>query len=229
MGPQTANRSDGSSLVSQPRVRTVVVLAAGEGKRMKSALPKVLHPLLGRTLVGHVLAAAAPLAPDHTLVVVGHGADQVTGHLAEVAPDANAVLQAEQRGTGHAVRIALDAAPDRAGTVIVINGDAPCSGRRPWPRWSRRTRRPVPRPPCSPPRCPTRPAWAGSSGTRSGDWSRSWRSATRPRAARHPGDQRRHLCLRRGPAAGHARQAVHRQRPGRGIPHRRLRAVRRHR
>ncbi|WP_326562496.1 bifunctional UDP-N-acetylglucosamine diphosphorylase/glucosamine-1-phosphate N-acetyltransferase GlmU [Micromonospora sp. NBC_01796] len=125
MGPQTANRSDGSSLVSQPRVRTVVVLAAGEGKRMKSALPKVLHPLLGRTLVGHVLAAAAPLAPDHTLVVVGHGADQVTGHLAEVAPDANAVLQAEQRGTGHAVRIALDAAPDRAGTVIVINGDAP--------------------------------------------------------------------------------------------------------
>jgi bifunctional UDP-N-acetylglucosamine pyrophosphorylase / glucosamine-1-phosphate N-acetyltransferase len=125
MGPQTANRSDGSFLVSQPRVRTIVILAAGEGKRMKSALPKVLHPLLGRTLLGHVLAAAAPLAADRTLVVVGHGADQVSQHLAEVAPDADPVLQAEQRGTGHAVRIALDAAPDPAGTVIVINGDAP--------------------------------------------------------------------------------------------------------
>ncbi|MFI6760289.1 bifunctional UDP-N-acetylglucosamine diphosphorylase/glucosamine-1-phosphate N-acetyltransferase GlmU [Micromonospora sp. NPDC050417] len=111
--------------MSQPRVRTIVVLAAGEGKRMKSALPKVLHPLLGRTLLGHVLAASAPLAADHTLVVVGHGAEQVTAHLAEVAPDASPVLQAEQRGTGHAVRIALDAAPDQTGTVIVINGDAP--------------------------------------------------------------------------------------------------------
>jgi bifunctional UDP-N-acetylglucosamine pyrophosphorylase/glucosamine-1-phosphate N-acetyltransferase len=125
MKPETANRSDGSFLVSQPRARIIVVLAAGEGKRMKSALPKVLHPLLGRTLLGHVLTAAAPLVADRTLVVVGHGADQVTQHLAEVAPGASPVLQAEQRGTGHAVRIALDAAPDSAGTVIVINGDAP--------------------------------------------------------------------------------------------------------
>jgi bifunctional UDP-N-acetylglucosamine pyrophosphorylase/glucosamine-1-phosphate N-acetyltransferase len=109
--------------VSQPR--TVVVLAAGEGKRMKSALPKVLHPLLGRTLLGHVLAAAAPLAAERTLVVVGHGADQVGGHLAEVAPDATPVLQAEQRGTGHAVRVALDAAGDLTGTVVVLNGDVP--------------------------------------------------------------------------------------------------------
>ncbi|HEX7745654.1 MAG TPA: bifunctional UDP-N-acetylglucosamine diphosphorylase/glucosamine-1-phosphate N-acetyltransferase GlmU [Micromonosporaceae bacterium] len=109
--------------MSQPR--SVVVLAAGEGKRMKSALPKVLHPLLGRTLLGHVLAAAAPLAAERTLVVVGHGADQVAGHLAEVAPDASPVLQAEQRGTGHAVRVALEAAGDIAGTVIVLNGDVP--------------------------------------------------------------------------------------------------------
>ena len=109
----------------QPRPRTVVVLAAGEGKRMKSALPKVLHPLLGRTLVGHVLAAAGPLAADRTLVVVGYGADQVAGHLAEVAPEASPVLQEEQRGTGHAVRIALDAVPDASGTIVVINGDTP--------------------------------------------------------------------------------------------------------
>ncbi|MFG1776286.1 bifunctional UDP-N-acetylglucosamine diphosphorylase/glucosamine-1-phosphate N-acetyltransferase GlmU [Micromonospora sp. NPDC049048] len=111
--------------MSQPHLRTVVVLAAGEGKRMKSALPKVLHPLLGRTLVGHVLAAAAPLAADRTVVVVGHGADQVRAHLAEIAPGATPVLQAEQLGTGHAVRIALDAAPDATGTVVVINGDVP--------------------------------------------------------------------------------------------------------
>ncbi|MEU6076998.1 bifunctional UDP-N-acetylglucosamine diphosphorylase/glucosamine-1-phosphate N-acetyltransferase GlmU [Micromonospora sp. NPDC047074] len=115
----------GARVVSQPHLRTVVVLAAGEGKRMKSALPKVLHPLLGRTLVGHVLAAAAPLAADRTVVVVGHGADQVRAHLAEIAPEATPVLQAEQLGTGHAVRIALDAAPDATGTVVVINGDVP--------------------------------------------------------------------------------------------------------
>ncbi|GAB2925797.1 bifunctional UDP-N-acetylglucosamine diphosphorylase/glucosamine-1-phosphate N-acetyltransferase GlmU [Micromonospora polyrhachis] len=116
---------DGSPPVSQSRPRTVVVLAAGEGKRMKSALPKVLHPLLGRTLVGHVLAAAAPLAAERTLVVVGHGADQVAAHLSEVAPQATPVRQTEQLGTGHAVRIALDAVADLAGTVVVLNGDVP--------------------------------------------------------------------------------------------------------
>lgn len=111
--------------MSQPHLRTVVVLAAGEGKRMKSALPKVLHPLLGRTLLGHVLAAAAPLGADRTVVVVGHGADQVREHLAEVAPAALAVLQERQLGTGHAVRIALDAVSEATGTVVVINGDVP--------------------------------------------------------------------------------------------------------
>jgi bifunctional UDP-N-acetylglucosamine pyrophosphorylase/glucosamine-1-phosphate N-acetyltransferase len=103
--------------------RTVVVLAAGEGKRMKSSLPKVLHPLLGRSLVGHVLAAAGPLEAQLTLVVVGHGADQVSEHLSEVCPQARPVLQAEQRGTGHAVRVALPA--DVTGTVVVLNGDLP--------------------------------------------------------------------------------------------------------
>jgi bifunctional UDP-N-acetylglucosamine pyrophosphorylase / glucosamine-1-phosphate N-acetyltransferase len=103
--------------------RTVIVLAAGEGKRMKSALPKVLHPLLGRTLVGHVLAAAAPLGAQRTLVVVGNGAAQVEAHLAEIAPAVEPVLQAQQHGTGHAVRIALP--PEVAGTVVVLNGDLP--------------------------------------------------------------------------------------------------------
>jgi bifunctional UDP-N-acetylglucosamine pyrophosphorylase/glucosamine-1-phosphate N-acetyltransferase len=109
-----------------PRPTAVIVLAAGEGKRMRSAVPKVLHPLLGRSLVGHVLAAVAPLGAERTLVVIGHGRDQVAGHLAEIAPDAVPVVQAEQFGTGHAVRVALDAKPGaEAGTVVVVNGDAP--------------------------------------------------------------------------------------------------------
>lgn len=106
--------------------RTVIVLAAGEGKRMKSALPKVLHPLLGRTVLGHVLATATPLTAGRTVVVVGRGADQVTAHVAEVAPAASTVLQEVQRGTGHAVRIALESADEATtGTVIVLNGDVP--------------------------------------------------------------------------------------------------------
>jgi bifunctional UDP-N-acetylglucosamine pyrophosphorylase/glucosamine-1-phosphate N-acetyltransferase len=113
------------SRVSQAPSRTVVVLAAGEGKRMKSATPKVLHPLLGRTLLGHVLTAAGAAAAARTIVVVGHRADQVRAHLTEIAPDATPVLQEQQNGTGHAVRIALEAAPDADGTVVVLNGDVP--------------------------------------------------------------------------------------------------------
>jgi bifunctional UDP-N-acetylglucosamine pyrophosphorylase/glucosamine-1-phosphate N-acetyltransferase len=123
-----SDRGEGSEQVSRQRPRTVVILAAGEGKRMRSALPKVLHPLLGRTLLGHVLVAVEAIVPDRTLVVVGVGADQVTAHLAEAAPKAVPVGQAEQRGTGHAVRVALAAAPDPAadaGTVVVVNGDLP--------------------------------------------------------------------------------------------------------
>ncbi|GID94400.1 bifunctional protein GlmU [Amorphoplanes digitatis] len=111
--------------MSQAQSRTVVVLAAGEGKRMKSATPKMLHPLLGRTLLGHVLHAATAAAASRTVVVVGHKADQVRAHLTEIAPGATPVLQAEQNGTGHAVRIALDAIPEATGTVVVLNADVP--------------------------------------------------------------------------------------------------------
>jgi bifunctional UDP-N-acetylglucosamine pyrophosphorylase/glucosamine-1-phosphate N-acetyltransferase len=105
--------------------RTVAILAAGEGKRMRSALPKTLHPLLGRTLLGHILAAAEVLEADSTVVVVGHGADQVVAHLTQIAPHAVAALQAEQRGTGHAARVALDAADAPTGTVVILNADVP--------------------------------------------------------------------------------------------------------
>lgn len=111
--------------MSTSPARTVIILAAGQGKRMRSAIPKVLHPVLGRSLLGHVLAAAEPLAADRTLVVVGTGAEQVTAHLAEIAPKAVPVRQEQQLGTGHAVRAALAAAPELEGTVVVLNGDLP--------------------------------------------------------------------------------------------------------
>jgi bifunctional UDP-N-acetylglucosamine pyrophosphorylase / glucosamine-1-phosphate N-acetyltransferase len=110
---------------------TVVVLAAGEGTRMKSpTLPKVLHGFAGRSLLGHVLAATDGLAAAVTAVVIGHRADQVREHLQQIAPDAVPVLQAEQHGTGHAVRIALQELEHRSGgrltgTVLVLPGDTP--------------------------------------------------------------------------------------------------------
>jgi len=107
------------------QTRTVVILAAGEGKRMRSALPKVLHPMLGRPMLGHVLTAAGPLGAAATLVVVGHGADQVAGYVTAAVPDARTVLQPDPNGTGQAVRLALEAVPDVTGTVVVVNGDAP--------------------------------------------------------------------------------------------------------
>ncbi|MEB3963629.1 bifunctional UDP-N-acetylglucosamine diphosphorylase/glucosamine-1-phosphate N-acetyltransferase GlmU [Streptomyces kunmingensis] len=106
----------------------VVVLAAGEGTRMKSATPKVLHELCGRSLVGHVLAAARELNPEQLVVVVGHEREKVTAHLGASDAEARTAVQAEQNGTGHAVRIGLEElAPEGAldGTVVVVCGDTP--------------------------------------------------------------------------------------------------------
>ena len=103
----------------------VVVLAAGEGTRMRSATPKVLHPLAGRSMLGHVVAAARALDPEHLIVVVGHGREQVTAALSDLDPAARAVVQAEQNGTGHAVRVALESTAGLTGTVVVVPGDAP--------------------------------------------------------------------------------------------------------
>jgi bifunctional UDP-N-acetylglucosamine pyrophosphorylase/glucosamine-1-phosphate N-acetyltransferase len=117
--------------VSHPRPSAVIVLAAGEGSRMKSATPKVLHEAGGRTLVGHVLAAVATLAPDHVVVVVGHGRDLVVEHLSAVAPAALTVVQEQQNGTGHALRVALEGLAaagvtlDASGPLVVVAGDTP--------------------------------------------------------------------------------------------------------
>jgi bifunctional UDP-N-acetylglucosamine pyrophosphorylase/glucosamine-1-phosphate N-acetyltransferase len=112
--------------MSASRPAAVIVLAAGEGTRMRSRkIPKVLHELCGRSMVGHVLAAARDLDPDRLIAVVGHGRDQVIEHLAQVEPEAVPVVQKEQNGTGHAVRMVLEAVGAIDGTVLVLNGDAP--------------------------------------------------------------------------------------------------------
>ena len=107
----------------------VIVLAAGEGTRMRSATPKGLHAIAGRSLIGHVLEAASAVDPSHVVVVIGHGRDAVLEHLEEIAPWVDTVVQEEQRGTGHAVRIALAAlASAQALTpapVVVLSGDTP--------------------------------------------------------------------------------------------------------
>jgi bifunctional UDP-N-acetylglucosamine pyrophosphorylase / glucosamine-1-phosphate N-acetyltransferase len=100
----------------------VVILAAGQGKRMKSRLPKVLHRLAGRTLLEHVVAATRSLTPAETHVVYGYGGAQVREQLQ--ALPVRWVEQPEQRGTGHAVEQALPAIPDEA-TVLVLSADVP--------------------------------------------------------------------------------------------------------
>lgn len=104
----------------------VVVLAAGQGKRMRSALPKVLQPLAGRPLLSHVLSTARALGALRLCVVYGHGGDQVRAALD--APDLAWALQAEQLGTGHAVAQALPHLPE-SGPVLILYGDVPLTRR----------------------------------------------------------------------------------------------------
>lgn len=93
---------------------------------MKSATPKVLHEICGRSLVGHVLAAARELEPEHLVVVVGHAREKVSAHLAEVDAAARTAVQEKQKGTGHAVRMGLEELGGAVeGTVIVVCGDTP--------------------------------------------------------------------------------------------------------
>lgn len=106
----------------------VVILAAGQGSRMQSDLPKVLHRLGGVPLVGHALAAARSLEPAEIIVVAGHGADDVEKAARKLEPDARIVLQSEQLGTGHAVRQVLPVLEGFEGKVIVLYGDTPFIG-----------------------------------------------------------------------------------------------------
>ena len=101
---------------------SVVILAAGQGTRMKSKLPKVLHPLGGKPLLSHVVHTAYGLNPQQTIVVYGHGGEQVKAQL--INEDISWVEQAQQLGTGHAVAQALPALPEDSITLILY-GDVP--------------------------------------------------------------------------------------------------------
>ena len=108
-----------------PSDLTVIVLAAGGGTRMKSKTAKVLHEIAGRSMIDHVLRAVKALDPQHVVAVVGHQREQVGPHIQALMPEVTLAVQDEQFGTGHAVRIALEAAGTTTGTVLVAAGDTP--------------------------------------------------------------------------------------------------------
>ena len=108
----------------------VIVLAAGSGTRMKSATPKMLHRVCGRTMLGHALHAAAGIEPDAIVVVVGHQREQVSAAVAELSADlgvpVSTAVQEEQKGTGDAVAAGMSGLPaDFSGTVLVTTSDIP--------------------------------------------------------------------------------------------------------
>ncbi len=112
----------GAALNRHPGV-TALVLAAGQGTRMNSDLAKVLHTMAGRPLLGHVLDCLDRLGVGRTMVVIGHQRDRVQATFA--GRDVEWVIQAEQRGTGHAVLMAAPLLEDFEGTLLVVCGDTP--------------------------------------------------------------------------------------------------------
>jgi bifunctional UDP-N-acetylglucosamine pyrophosphorylase / glucosamine-1-phosphate N-acetyltransferase len=106
-------------------VAAVVIMAAGAGTRMKSATPKVLHKVAGQSMISLAVDAADALSPQQLVVVVGHGREQVSQHLTEVAPHVVIAVQEQQLGTGDAVRAGLAALPGISGEVVVTSGDVP--------------------------------------------------------------------------------------------------------
>lgn len=103
---------------------SVVVLAAGKGTRMRNSLPKVLHPLAGLPILGHVLRTAAALGPQRIAVVLAPGMDSVAEAARKLVPDVQVAIQEEPRGTGDAVAAALPLLPGN-GAVVVLYGDTP--------------------------------------------------------------------------------------------------------
>jgi len=105
---------------------SIVIMAAGKGTRMKSALPKVLHQIAGRPMLAHVIGTTASLGAARDIVITGHGAEQVEATMRGLYPQAplNFVRQEPQLGTGHAVQQAVPCLPDE-GTTLILNGDTP--------------------------------------------------------------------------------------------------------
>jgi len=111
--------------VSASGPAAVIILAAGEGTRMKTRTPKVLHVICGRTMLGHVLATARELGPRRLIVVTGHARGPVAAHLAEHSADATVVVQERRGGTGHAVRTVIESVGLIHGTIVVTYADTP--------------------------------------------------------------------------------------------------------
>jgi bifunctional UDP-N-acetylglucosamine pyrophosphorylase / glucosamine-1-phosphate N-acetyltransferase len=111
--------------VTSQRPVAVLIMAAGLGTRMRSSKPKVLHEMGGRSLVGHAVATARALEPEHLVVVVGNGREKVEQHLAAIDPAVRIAVQERQLGTGDAVRAGLSVVPDVDGAVLVTSGDVP--------------------------------------------------------------------------------------------------------
>src|ERR1700733_8088751 len=125
VSPGACSDTEEPSRVSLSGPAAVIILAAGEGTRMKNQTPKVLNQVCGRSMLGHVLAASRELGPGRMIVVTGHGRDLVTAHLAEHAADAEIVVQDRRGGTGHAVRTVIEAVGLIHGTVVVTYADTP--------------------------------------------------------------------------------------------------------
>jgi UDP-N-acetylglucosamine diphosphorylase/glucosamine-1-phosphate N-acetyltransferase len=112
--------------MTERRALAVAILAAGKGKRMGNPdRAKVLTPLFDKPLLGYVLEQAATLSPDAVVVIVGHQREAVQAYVAEAAPAATCVVQAEQLGTGHAVQQTKPVLGDLHGDVIILSGDVP--------------------------------------------------------------------------------------------------------
>src|SRR5215216_3325945 len=103
----------------------VVILAAGQGTRMKSQLPKVLHPVAGRPMIDHVLLAAESLAPSTITVIVGHCADVVQERLLKRRQHLQFARQEPQLGTAHALQQAEPLLTGQGGTLVLLSGDVP--------------------------------------------------------------------------------------------------------
>jgi bifunctional UDP-N-acetylglucosamine pyrophosphorylase/glucosamine-1-phosphate N-acetyltransferase len=101
------------------------LLAAGDGTRMKSQTPKMLHQIAGKTLINHVLTAVAAAHPQRTVAVLGYQSDALAEHLSQIAPELSTCLQPQRRGTGDAARIGLETLGDIEGEVLVAITDMP--------------------------------------------------------------------------------------------------------
>ena len=110
--------------MNTPKLMTII-LAAGQGTRMKSARPKVLHPIAGRSMLAHVMSASSAIKSDTTIVVVGPDMDDVAAEARTQTPDAQIVVQKDRRGTADAVLAARDAIAEHKGTILVLFADTP--------------------------------------------------------------------------------------------------------